>query len=500
MKNTKLNLGQPALIGLASLFILSLSVDSVRAEETGAGDPQKKIDRAEDLTTPYILDRINSIGPYETPDLPLKLNKNYARTSADDEPFGAVKPYKEHYLLQMEYNGAGRAIPEPENLESVKIGFLGPIVKTVSMATGGASHEETLGIAMLQGSRLAIEEANAKGGYLKRKIPFELCVRNDNALWGASGSEVIHLAYTDNVWGIVGGIDGANTHIAIRVALKAEVPWMTPGDLDPTYIETNIPWVFRCIADDRQQNYLVLDYLFRKMKYERVAILRSTNRYGRFGVRKIRDGARRLGHPIVMELGHKVGITDFSLLLDRVEGAKPDAIVYWGDAEDAAHILNAIRARGWTQPVIFCDREVSDKFVQLAGKNAEGVVCTYPWNPDRKDPKLDAFREAFKNRWGVEPDTYATHAYDGMNMLIWAIQNAGLNRAKIRDILAYRAEPFAGVTGDIPLSSYMDRASDAFLARYENGKWSYFSREDLGIPHGKVIETPRAEREQASAR
>jgi ABC-type branched-subunit amino acid transport system substrate-binding protein len=143
---------------------------------------------------------------------------------------------------------------------------------------------------------------------------------------------------------------------------------------------------------------------------------------------------------------------------------------------------------------------VSDKFVQLAGKNAEGVVCTYPWNPDRKDPKLDAFREAFKNRWGVEPDTYATHAYDGMNMLIWAIQNAGLNRAKIRDILAYRAEPFAGVTGDIPLSSYMDRASDAFLARYENGKCSYFSREDLGIPHGKVIETPRAEREQASAR
>jgi len=30
MKNTKLNLGQPALIGLASLFILSLSVASVR--------------------------------------------------------------------------------------------------------------------------------------------------------------------------------------------------------------------------------------------------------------------------------------------------------------------------------------------------------------------------------------------------------------------------------------------------------------------------------------
>jgi ABC-type branched-subunit amino acid transport system substrate-binding protein len=500
MKNMKLNLCPSALIGLASLLILNLSVASLRADESGAGDPQKTIERAEDLTVPYILDRINSVGPYEKPDLPLKTNKNYAHTSVDDEPYGAVKPYKEHFLVQMEYTGAGRAIPEPENLDSVKIGFLGPIMQTVSVATGGASHEEALGIAMLRGSRLAIEEANAKGGYLKRKLPFELCVRNDNALWGASGSEVIHLAYTDKVWAIVGGVDGANTHIAIRVALKAEVPWMTPGDLDPTFIETNIPWVLRCINDDRQQNYLLLDYLFRKMKFERVAIVRSTNRYGRFGVRKLRDGARRLGHPIVIEMAHKVGATDFTLQLDRVEESKPDAIVYWGDAEDAAHVLNAIRARGWTQPVLFCDRAVSDNFVKLAGKNAEGVLCTYPWNPDRKDPKLDAFREAFKNRWGVEPDTYATHAYDGTNMLIWAIQTAGLNRAKIRDVLAYRAEPFSGVTGDIPLSSAMDRASEVFLTRYENGRWNYLSREDLGIPRGNVVEKPRVEREQASVK
>ena len=138
MKNTKLNLCLSVIIGLAGLFTLSLSVASLKAEETGAGDPQKKIERPEDLTIPYILDRINSVGPYDKPDLPLKLTKNYANTSVDDEPYGAVKPYKEHFLVQMEYAGAGRAIPEPENLDSVKIGFLGPIMPTVSMATGGA--------------------------------------------------------------------------------------------------------------------------------------------------------------------------------------------------------------------------------------------------------------------------------------------------------------------------------------------------------------------------
>lgn len=483
---------------LALLCVTLLPTLWLPAAAAATDPPAQEGTRPEDLTLPLILERIHAVGPYELPNLPLKTNLNYAYSSADVEPFGAVKPYKEHFLVQMEYTGAGRAVPEPEHLDSVKIGFLGPIMQTVSVATGGKSHnEEALGIAMLRACRLAIEQANAQGGYRARKIPFELCVRNDNALWGASGSEVIHLAYKDNVWAIIGGIDGANTHIAIRVALKIEIPWMTPGDLDPTYIETNIPWVMRCIGDDRQQNYILLDYLFRKMNYQRVAILRSSNRYGRFGVREIRDGARRLNRPVVIEMAHRVGATDFTLQLDRIEAYQPDAIVYWGNGDDAARALNAMRARGWKQPFHTCDRAVSAEFVQIAGPNAEGIWCTYPWNPDRQDPKLDAFKAAFRERWGAEADTYAAHAYDGMNMLLWAIQTAGLNRAKIRDILAYRPDPFPGVTGDIPLSAAMDDAGEVFLTRFEQGRWHYYSREELEIPRGNVIEQQRVERQQA---
>lgn len=481
------------MLGVLPLLLVSLLLSAALAvaAENAAPEPDAK-------EIKQLLKEIDT-GYYGTPALPLKTNQNYAHSSTDVEPYGGVKPYKEHFLLQMEYTGSGRGVPEPEHVDTVKIGFLGPIMPTVSVATGGKSHnEETLGIAMLRACRLAIEEANAKGGYLKRKIPFELCVRNDNALWGASGSEVIHLAYRDNVWAIIGGIDGANTHIAIRVALKIEIPWMTPGDLDPTYIETNIPWVMRCIGDDRQLNYLLVDYGLRKMNYKRPAIIRSSNRYGRFGVREIRDSCRRLGRPIVIEMAYKGGARNFDMQLDRIEEYKPDVIFHWGNGDDGARVLNAIRARGWKQSFLTCDRAVTEDFLKIAGDNAEGVICGYPWNPERKDPKLDAFREAYKTRWGVEPDTYAAHAYDGANMLIWAIQTAGLNRAKIRDVLAFRTEPFQGVTGEIPLSSAMDDAGEVFLAIREKGKWVYHSREDLGIPQGIIPEKARVEREQAS--
>jgi len=472
---------------MLTMFVLVGSVPFADAESkqeaksqpaTAEATPQIEIDEG----TREVLDKINAASPYEVPDLELKRDRNYAYTSRDVEPFRHIEPYKEHFLLQLEYTGPGRAIPEPEHVDTVKIGFIGPIMATVSVATGGKSHEEVLGVKMLQGCRLAIEEANARGGYLKRKVPFELVVSNDNGLWGASGNEIIKMAYQDKVWAILGTIDGANSHIAIRVALKAEITMMNSGDTDPTFIETNIPWVARCIGDDRQQGYLLVDYLYRKLGYQRVGVIRGSNRYGRFGVREILDGSRRLKHPVPIEMAYGLGSKDFSLQLQRLQQANVEAVVHWGDAADGARILNQMRVLGMKQPFYACDRCLSDEFLAIAGDNAEGVVCTYPWDPTRQDPKYLAFRQAFQERFGEEPETYAAHAYDGMNMLIWATQGAGLNRAKIRDVLAYRSKRWKGVTGDIPLSAVMDDHGEVFLAKRENGAWKYYSREDLEIP------------------
>lgn len=478
---------------ITSLLMVALGATALRGEEQTAAPPTDAVGATSDATIPYnipepldrVLNEINSIGPYQSPKLSLKYDDRYAHTSESVVPFGGVEPFKKHFLLQMEYTGAGRAIPEPEHLDTVKIGFVGPIMAIASVATGGKSHTEALGLKMLQGAQLAVEQANAAGGYHARQIPFELVVKNDNGLWGATGSEIVNLAYRDKVWAILGTVDGANTHIAIRVALKIEIPMMNSGDLDPTLMETNIPWIIRCVGDDRQQCYMLVDYIYRKLKLERVGIIRASNRYGRFGVREINDGSRRMGRPVAIEMAYKVGTEDFSLQLERIRASNVQAVIHWGNAIDGAMILNQMRAMGMTQPYFACDRCLSDDFVQIAGDNAEGVVCGYPWNPDRQDEKLEAFRAAFRERFGDEPETYATHTYDGLNMLIWAIQTAGLNRAKIRDVIAYRSEPFPGVTGDIPLSAALDDAGDVFLARREGDRWHYYSRDDLGIPKGQ---------------
>jgi len=446
-----------------------------------------------------VMSKIDAAGAYATPALELRKDENYAGTAADREPFSGTRPFKENFLLQMAYTGAGRGKPEPEGLASVKVGFIGPIAPTVSIATGGRSHEEELGLPMLRGCELALAEWNARGGYRKRGLPFELVVSNDNGLWGSSGNEIVKQAYRDEVFGILGTIDGANSHIAIRVALKAELLMVNTGDTDPTFIETNIPWVARVIGDDRQQAYLLTDYWYRKLELRKVAIVRASNRYGRFGVREIRDSARRLRRPVPIEMAYKVGQQDFALELERVSNARPDAVVHWGDAVEGALILNQMRALGMRQPFFGCDRTVSPEFVKLAGANAEGVVAAFPWNPERRDPRLARFKAAYRERFGTEAETYAAHAYDGMNLMLWAINVAGLNRAKVRDLIAHLPHPWPGVTGEIFLSACLDDVGETYLAKYHDGAWKYLSRGELGIPRGRIPPRDRLNRGSEAA-
>ena len=131
-------------------------------------------------------------------------------------PFGKfTEPYYENYTKTVEYNGGARDVPvvKPQDIDEVRIGFLGPV----------ENHpDEKLGRLMLNGAQLAIEEANAAGGYGGK--PFRLMIHNDQAVWGASSNEIVKMAYDEKVWAMLGSISADSTHIALRVSLKAEVP------------------------------------------------------------------------------------------------------------------------------------------------------------------------------------------------------------------------------------------------------------------------------------
>lgn len=404
---------------------------------------------------------------------------NYGDTPNEFIPYHHFsEPYKRFFLTPNEYHGYGRTLPEPKQLKEIKIGFLGPIAKTVSAATGGASHEEALGIKMLQGAQLAVTHANEQGGYRGTGIPYSLVVKNDNGLWGASANEIVQLAYKDKVWAILGTIDGANSHIAIRTALKAEISVVNSGDTDPTFTETAIPWAFRNISDDRQMCYLLANYIFKTKGITKVAAFRANNRYGRIGIDEFRDAATRIGHPFIIEVNYRQDDKDFSTQLHTIKQLNPEAIMTYGDAEESAHLLNQIRKVGMDVWFIGSDRIVSEEFIQIVGGNLDKVVAASPFNPDSHADKYIFFKESFIAQYGSEPEIFASHSYDGIFMIIDAIEKAGLNRAKIRDHLA-AFKTYDGVSGMKKFDPIFNNLSTPMLAIGKKDRFSIIASEEI---------------------
>jgi ABC-type branched-subunit amino acid transport system substrate-binding protein len=228
----------------------------------------------------------------------------------------------------------------------------------------------------------------------------------------------------------------------------------------------------RAIPDDRQQAYALLREIYFVRGLERAALLRASDRDGRTGVEKFVAGSRRLGHPVVLEQRFDPGDTDFAKQLGRIREVSPEGLVLWGNAKETGLIVRQARAMGLTLPIFGFDRMAGSDFLRAAGGAAEGVVAVATLNPDRDDPAWKGFRERYQTRYGEDPDTFAARAYDGMNLLIEAVREAGLNRARIRDSL-YGMTSYRGVSGEIVFDTNMSDVAPVWLATVRDGRYRY---------------------------
>jgi branched-chain amino acid transport system substrate-binding protein len=421
--------------------------------------------------------------------------KPYTGAPEDLRPFSKFTvPYHEYYQDLIEYNGAARDIPDPDlkDLSEIRIGFLAPLYD---------HPDQELGNHMLNGARLAIDEANTAGGYGSK--PFRLITHNDydnwqnssasvagvardSAIWGAASNDAVRMIYDDKVWAMFGSVSSESTHIALRLTLKAETPLVNSASTDPTIPETAIPWYFTVIQDDRLQGYTLARHIYSELGFKRVAILRVNDRYGRFGVLKFRDASRRLGHPVVIEQKYMRGDTDFRRQLQVIEDSRVDAIVLWGDIAPAAMILQQMQESGMHQRVFGSHRTIGDDLVKLAGSPAEGFEAVFPYDPTRTDKRWTEFNQRYEARYHEKPDQFAALAYDQMQILLNAICRAGLNKGRIRDALTGLTS-YHGVTGDMVFDPNCKNIAPMFLARVHNGQIEY-RRITMEKPYARVGE------------
>ena len=283
------------------------------------------------------------------------------------------------------------------------------------------------------------------------------------------------MALDEQVVAILGSIDGSATHTMLRVATELNVPVVNTATTDPSITDTGAPGLVHLFPDDRQQSRALTRYVAGQTNIRTVRVLREDARYARIGAEIFREEIEQAGQISAIEATFQPGETDFSQQLRQFRDAKIDGLVLWCRPAEGALILKQMRASGMHIPAFGPSYLASLQLIELAGTAAEGFVATSELNPTGADRRWQDFQKNYRNKFSESPDAYASYAYDGINLLIAAIEKVGPNREKIADALRqHRLNPYEGASGQLFFDGSLNNIAPLAMARVEGGKFVYW--------------------------
>ncbi|MBI4842128.1 MAG: ABC transporter substrate-binding protein [candidate division NC10 bacterium] len=320
--------------------------------------------------------------------------------------------------------------------ETIKIGFFAPI--TGPAAADGASAQHAV--------ELGVKEVNATGGIKGKKV--ELIVYDDRFSPQEAVAIANKLIEKDQVAGVVSGSYSGPTRVTAPIFAKAGVPMVAGYAVHPDVTkagESN----FRNGFLGEVEGGAAGEYAVKVLKSKTPAVIYMDNDFGREISAGFIKRAQKLGAAIVAKQVYKFpGEKDFRPFLTRIKEAKPDLIFAAGYYNEAALIVRQAKELGITVQILGEEGFDSPKFIELAGKDAEGVIIAT--NLDRDDPRpvVQNFLKNYKQAYNYDPDMVGASSYDAFKILVAAIEKAGTDRkAVIKALMETR--DYNGLTGKL---------------------------------------------------
>ncbi len=336
----------------------------------------------------------------------------------------------------------------PQAPGTVKIGMLVPEEKSKSAR---------------QGAELAVYEANAKGGYQGQ--PFRLVVRSMEGPWGTGSKEAVNLIFDDEVTAIIGSHDGRNAHLVEQVTTKTRIVFLSAWASDPTLSQAFVPWYYSCVPNDLQQADALIQTVYSKTPDVRIAALFLDDYDSRFSLESFVKRAGASGKPEPLRLLYNPASRNESALLDRISKAGINCILLFGKESLFRKLIHQINMRKLKLSIYGSLSWLGDDQSTEAIDPAINVIRIPAGN--WPSAKFSAFSKAYRVKYGTAPNALASYAYDGMNVLIQAIKNAGTEREDIQKYLSVLH--FEGVTGSIRFDSKGNRTGIPEVMKILNG-------------------------------
>ncbi len=337
----------------------------------------------------------------------------------------AQEPYGRLLERPAGFHGPAAAAADPAAVGEVRLGLFAP-----PAADGGVAGD------LARGAGLAVERANAGGGLAG--VPFRLVRRWAADPWGAGSREVARLVYGDRVWALIGGPDGASTHVAEQLATKAWVPMVAPLASDPSLTRAGVPWLFRLPPGDDLQAVALAGAMAARGLH-RPALVTGVDHDSRVAAAELVPALERELRAPVLHLTVDPRLPDPAAAAARVAAAVPDVVVLRLPPPAAIALAGALREAGLRVPLLV-------PWVPGLEPAALAAAAAGPVVAVRPAPPAAAFQAAYRQRWGTEATAAAAYGYDAVTLIVAGLRTGGLSRADLRERLA-AASGTAGASG-----------------------------------------------------
>ena len=353
-------------------------------------------------------------------------------------------------------------IPNPNAAAAEEI----PIGEYASLTGGSAS----FGQSSHKGTELAVEEINAAGGVLGKKL--KLITEDDQSQAGQPATIVRKLISQDKVVAVLGEVASSKSLEAAPICQQNKIPMITPASTNPKVTEVG-DYIFRiCFIDPFQGT--VMAKFARSKGWKKIAVLTDVKQDYSVGLAEffVKDFTAN-GGEIVRDQKYSTGDKDFKPQLTSIKAARPDAIFIPGYYAEVALIAKQARLLGLKVPLLGGDGWVGDSLLKVAGHSLDGSFFSCHFSADEQSPDTRNFVAKFKAKHGEIPDDMAALGYDSAMILADAIRRAGTtDSAKLRDAIAATTH-HDGITGNITLDSARNASKPAVILTVGNGGFQF---------------------------
>jgi branched-chain amino acid transport system substrate-binding protein len=325
-----------------------------------------------------------------------------------------------------------------------------------------------------------VEEINAKGGVNGQKL--QLVIYDDAGNADNARTFATRLVEEDKIVAMVGGSTTGSTLAMIPVFEEAKIPFISlAGAIQ--IIQPVRSWVFKTPHTDK----MACEKIFEDLKARNlttIALISGTDAFGKSMRDQCVAVAPNAGITIAIEESYGPRDSDMTPQLTNIRNkAGVQAVVNPGFGQGPAIVTRNYRQLGITLPLYQSHGVASKQFIDLAGPAAEGVrlpaaALLIADKLAANDPQKSIvvnYSKTYQQKTGQAVSTFGGHAYDGLMILVEAMQRAKSSEpSKVRAEIE-KTKGYVGTGGIVNMSptDHMGLDLSAFrMLEIKGGDWT----------------------------